>query len=141
MPSTTSRFDNFGFPPQNGLRTAVIAKRLTAGHIYDAVKNLRVYYTGAPGIKVLFSVNGMIQGSVLPRFEKYIMNLKGMLDEGHSFRRVDVYGESERILLQKDLTGDKVDLDLELPPGSRYYFLKVVRDDGHYAVTALVWTE
>ena len=39
---------------QNGLRTAVIAKRLTAGHIYDAVKNLRVYYAGAPGIRVLF---------------------------------------------------------------------------------------
>ena len=69
------------------------------------------------------------------------MNLKGTLDEGHCFKRVDVYGESEKILLRKDLSGNVTDLDMELPKGSRYYFLKVVRDDGHYAVTAPVWTE
>jgi hypothetical protein len=133
-----NHLENWG--TQNDMRTAVIAKNLTAGHIYDAMKKRRVYFSGAPGIRVLFSVNGNIQGSIIKGGEPLVMRLRGKLDEGE-FERVDVYGEHETVLLSKPLSGNLVDINATLPEGSRYYFLKVVRKDGKFAVTAPVWVE
>ncbi len=126
---------------QNGIRTGVIVKRLTAGHIYDAMRNLRTYFTGAPGIRVIYTLNGKMQGQILKKGSPLVMKLKGSLDGDHNFVRVDVYGEHGKIVATKGLSGNRVDLTMPLEEGERYYFLKVVREDNRYAITAPVWVE
>ena len=124
---------------ENGIRTGVIAKHLTPGHIYDAMKNLRVYFTGAPGIRVIYRLNGAIQGSFTDSRQGLRLSLDGSVEEGHRFTRVDVYGEHGRIVHRENLEGRELHYEAELPTGERYYFVKLVREDNRYAVTAPVW--
>lgn len=126
---------------ENGIRTGVITTSLTAGNIYDAMKNLRVYFSGAPGIRVLFSINNHIQGSILHNCSNLIMNLKGTLDGDEKFSRLDVYGSSGKMILQKDLSGNAIEENIHLPTGNKYIFLKVVREDNKYVITAPIWVE
>ena len=124
---------------ENGIRTGVIAKRLTAGHIYDAMKNLRVYFTGAPGIRVIYRLNGMMQGSVTDSRNGLHLSVSASVNEQHRFTRIDVYGEHGRIVYQDTLDSDSLNYEAELPCGERYYFVKLVREDNRYAITAPVW--
>lgn len=124
---------------QNGIRTGVIAKHLTAGHIYDAMKNRRVYFTGAPGIRVIYRLNDVIQGSFTDDRNGLHMTVSASVTEEHRFVRIDVYGEHGRIVYQDKLNGNRIGYRAQLPAGERYYFVKLVRDDNRYAVTAPVW--
>ena len=124
---------------ENGIRTGVIANHLTAGHIYDAMKHLRVYFTGAPGIRVIYRLNGFIQGSFTDSRKGLHLTVNASDDEGLRFSRIDVYGEHGRIVYQDTLNSSTVNYEAELPAGERYYFVKLVREDNRYAVTAPVW--
>lgn len=124
---------------ENGIRTGVIATHLTPGHIYDAMKNLRVYFTGAPGIRVIYRLNGKIQGSVIDSGSGLHMTVNASVETPHHFTRIDVYGEHGRIVWQDQLNSDSLDYKADLPEGERYYFVKLVREDNKYAVTAPVW--
>ena len=126
---------------ENGIRTGVIAKHLTAGHIYDAMKKLRVYFTGAPGIRVIYRLNGAIQGSFTDNREGLKMTVDASVEKGHRFTRIDVYGEHGKIVHRENLEGRELHYEAELPAGERYYFVKLVREDNRYAVTAPVWIE
>ncbi len=124
---------------ENGIRTGVIATHLTAGHIFDAMKHRRVYFTGAPEIRVIYRLNGAIQGSVINKADSLKMSIEASVDEPHHFTRIDVYGENGRIIFQDALNTSNLDYSALLPKGERYYFVKLVREDNKYAVTAPVW--
>lgn len=124
---------------ENGIRTGVIAKKLTAGHIYDAMKHGRVYFTGAPGIRVIYRLNGALQGSYTHDRDGLQLSVAASDDDGHNFTRIDVYGEHGRIAFQDTLSHCIIDYHTQLPKGERYYFVKLVRDDNKYAITAPIW--
>ena len=126
---------------QNDMRIAVIAKRLTAGHIFDAMKHRRVYFTGAPGLKVLYYLNGAVQGSRIPAQKDLSLSVKACASESHSFTRLEVYGEHGRLLHEASLNSPVLNYSAPLPPTERYYFIKLIQDDSRFAVTAPVWVE
>lgn len=130
---------DYDWGTRNDIRTAVIAKHLSAGHIYDAMRDRRVYYSGTPGIRVIYRLNGVMQGSFANGKNGLRLSVSASVDNPHVFTEILVYGEHEKIVFRDTPRSRILEYTADLPAGQRYYFVKLVRDDGKYAVTAPVW--
>lgn len=128
---------------ENTLRTGVLVDRLTEEHFYDAVRRQRVYFTSALFLQVWFRINGSIMGTRIAATDQLVFDLHASYrrETGHRIVRAEIIGEQGRVLHHTDCTERELRLQLELPPGERYYFVKVYQDDGEFAATAPIWVE
>lgn len=124
---------------QNGIRTGIIARRLTVADIFDAMKNRRTYFTGTPGFRVMFYLNGEIQGSIIDDADNLVVKVSASCDDLHKIATVEVYGEHGRVLDTIECDDYIIDLSYRIKEKQRYYFLKLIRDDEQIAVTAPIW--
>ena len=129
--------ENWG--TQNGIRTGAIMRRLTAADIYDAMKNLRTYFTGTPGFRVMYSIDGKIQGSIIDWTDDLTINVKASCDDECRIGRIDVYGEGGVVIDTAFCNDSVIDKDIRIKQKQKYYFLKLTREDRQIAVTAPIW--
>ena len=129
--------ENWG--TQNGIRTGAIIRRLTAADIYDAMKNLRTYFTGAPGFRVMYSMNGNIQGSIIEWQDDLVINVKASCDDACKITEVQVYGEYGKVIDAVICDDYLIEKNIKVWNRQKYYFLKLIREDGQIAVTAPIW--
>ena len=129
--------ENWG--TQNGIRTGVIVRRLTAADIYDAMKNLRTYFTGAPGFRVMYSMSGNIQGSMIEWQDDLVINVKASCDDACKITEVQVYGEGGKVIDTVSCDDYLIEKNIKVWNRQKYYFLKLIREDGQIAVTAPIW--
>lgn len=128
---------------ENTLRTGVLVDKLTEEHFFDAVRRQRVYFTSALFLQVWFRINGAIMGSRIPATDKLVLDVEASYrrETGHRIVRAEIIGEQGKVLHEVECTEPSLKLRLELPPGQRYYFVKVYQDDGEFAATAPVWVD
>lgn len=124
---------------QNGIRTGIIARRLTAADIFDAMKNRRTYFTGVPGFRVMYYMNGAIQGSEIEDSDDFEMEVEASCDDECRIVSIEIYGEQGHIVDTIEVDGSWISVTHTVKKKQRYYFLKLIREDMQIAVTAPIW--
>lgn len=122
-------------------RTVVLAKDLTEESLYAAMKDRRVYATQDSDLAIFYELNGTVMGSILPKSEEAEITvfLSDPTDEAIGSVEV-VADDGEAIARQWVETPTKM-LELSVPGGCSYYYLRITQPDGDVAVTAPVWMD
>ena len=122
----------------NGV-TAVFAKELTGEAIFQAYRARRVYGTTNARIRLLFTANGELMGSVLPNAgrKEFHIDVAGE----NALKRVELFGPSGVVACftptGKTFTADPVVACDE--PG--WYYVRATQHDNHIAWSSPVWFE
>lgn len=122
-------------------RTVVLAKDLTEESLYAAMKDRRVYATQDSDLAIFYELNGTVMGSIIPKSKSAAVTvfLSDPTDEAIGSVEV-VADDGEAIARQWVETPTKM-LELSVPGGYSYYYLRVTQPDGDVAVTAPVWMD
>jgi hypothetical protein len=124
------------------VRTAFLAESLTREHIFDAIRQHRVYSTTDLNMKVIFRVNGQIMGSILHNPSQLNFDITVVdPDSTDKITKVEILTEGGAVVYSHDSDDSTVHITPSLPTaGKKYYFLRVTQADGEMAITAPVWT-
>lgn len=122
-------------------RTVVLAKSLTEEALYDAMKNRRVYATQDSDLTVYYALNGVVMGSIIPKSESAAVTvfLNDPTDE--AIGSVEVVADGGKAIARQWVETPTQMLELSVPSGYSYYYLRVTQLDGDVAVTAPVWMD
>ena len=122
-------------------RTVVLAKSLTEEALYAAMKDRRVYATQDSDLAIYYELNGTVMGSILPKSEEAEITVFLSDPTDEAIGSVEVVADGgEGIVRQWVETPTKM-LELSVPSGYSYYYLRVTQPDGDVAVTAPVWMD
>lgn len=152
MPTATTDTHVADWIVGSEIRTVLLAPSLTREDLYDAMKCGRGYGTLDSDLRISFTVNGAVMGSVLPSggstFEVSvsIKDPSGLATDAITL--VEVISDGGEVVASMDGDGDTT-FDWEVTLGavdSSYYFLRVYTESGDgglpgiTAWTAPVWT-
>jgi len=126
----------------NTTRTVVYTNDFTTEGIYQAMRDMRVYATEDANLDIVYTLNGEMLGTILNTvpaeavFKVEAKNIAGsnkvssiaIITNGGVEAYKQTFGTAEAAM---DYIMDA--------PGSGYYYIKVVQEDGRIAVTAPVW--
>ena len=122
-------------------RTVVLAKDLTEEALYAAMKDRRVYATQDSDLAIYYELNGTVMGSIIPKSESAAVTVFLSDPTDEAIGSVEVVADGgEAIVRQWVETSTKM-LELSVPGGCSYYYLRVTQPDGDVAVTAPVWVD
>ncbi len=127
-----------GHPGYNGL-TAIYAEKLTPDAIFDALRKRRVYGTTNARIRLLFTMNDQIMGSILNRTDpKHIsISVKGE----NTIKTVDIIKNGQ---IFKRFTPGTIDYNIELSvkdEGKSNWYVRITQIDNHIAYSSPIWFE
>lgn len=122
-------------------RTVVLAKSLTEEALYDAMKNRRVYATQDSDLAIYYELNGTVMGSIIPKSESAAVTvfLNDPTDE--AIGNVEVVADGGEAIVRQWVETPTKMMELTVPGGYSYYYLRVTQLDGDVAVTAPVWMD
>ena len=122
----------------NGV-TAVFAKELTREAIFDAYRARRVYGTTNARLRLLFTANGELMGSVLPNVAKKEFHIDVVGES--ALKRVELFGPDGVVACfaptGRTFTADPV-VDRDEPG---WYYVRATQHDNHIAWSSPVWWE
>jgi hypothetical protein len=127
-----------GHPGVNGL-TAVYAKELTRDAVLEAIRKRRVYGTTNARIKLLFTINNELMGSVMTDCSS--KKIKISLTGEQPFKAVDLIKDGE---IYKRFKPNSISFDTELEvkeTGPSSWYVRVVQVDNHLAYSSPIWFE
>ena len=122
-------------------RTAILSKTLTEESLYDAMKDRRVYATQDSDLTVYYELNGAVMGSIIPKSEEAEITvfLSDLTDT--AIGNVEVVADGGAVLAKQWVETPTKMLELSVPGGYNYYYLRITQPDGDVAVTAPVWMD
>lgn len=122
-------------------RTVVLAKSLTEEALYAAMKDRRVYATQDSDLAIYYELNGTVMGSIIPKSESAAVTvfLNDPTDE--AIGSVEVVADGGKAIARQWVETPTQMLELSVPSGYSYYYLRVTQPDGDVAVTAPVWMD
>lgn len=124
-------------------RTAVLAGSLSREHIFDAIRNYRVYSTTDINMKLIYKINGSIMGSSLSNPSTLNFSISAVdPDAGDNISRIEIYTEDKQLVGTSYFSSNNVSWNTFSVSGNtnKYYFLKVIQADGQFAISAPIWT-
>lgn len=125
-----------GNPGYNGL-AAVYAEELSRAAIFEAIRDRRVYGTTNARIKLLFTINGCLMGSILKNDPKKILIVE---TQGEStIKSVDVMRNGR---LYRRLRPNQSSFGQEMHvvnDGPSNWYVRVVQTDNHVAYSSPIW--
>ena len=122
-------------------RTVILAETLTEEALYDAMKDRRVYATQDSDLTVYYTLNGAVMGSILPKSEEAEITVFLSDPTDEAIGNVEVVTDKGEVLAQQWVETPTKMLELSVPGGYSYYYLRVTQPDGDVAVTAPVWMD
>ncbi|MGE5549738.1 MAG: DUF3604 domain-containing protein [Bacteroidota bacterium] len=127
-----------GNPGFNGL-TAVYARELTREAILDALRHRRVYGTTNARIRLLFTINGRLMGSILPNTA--LKTIRIAVRGERPLKAVDLIRNGELYQRFKPKTLEfATDLNIsDAEPA--YWYTRATQIDNHIAYASPIWCE
>ncbi len=125
------------------LRTAVLATSLTRDNIYDAILNNRTYATEDRNLRISYTLNGNVLGSIIPATST--MNIVVHAEDpdtssGDTIIRIEIISDGGTVVASQDYSAYSVDFQTTLTSTtSKYYYVKVTKAQNKFAWTAPVW--
>lgn len=138
---TNSEATHNGQFAASSVRTVVLAKELTPESLQDAMLNHRVYATEDADLKILYTMNGQIMGSVMPEGEELTVDVSLSDPTDGAIGTVEVISHGGKSIKTLMVSEGKAALSFSVNPGSSYYYLRVTQPDGETAVTAPIWVD
>ena len=140
--SPTNNQDNHlgNWGDSNTARTVVLADSLTRDSIYDAMRNMRTYATEDNDLRIKYTLNGEVMGTVMDQ-KPGAVDIKVDLEDpdNEALGKVSVISDGGRVVASKTLATSKDTVEFNLPPDYAYYYIRVDEADKDIAVTAPVW--
>ena len=122
-------------------RTVVLAKSLTEEALYAAMKDRRVYATQDSDLTVYYTLNGAVMGSILPKSEEAEITVFLSDPTDEAIGNVEVVADGGEVIDSAYVGTPAKVLELSVPGGYSYYYLRVTQPDGDVAITAPVWMD
>lgn len=127
-----------GNPGRNGL-TAVFAEELTKDSILEAIRKRHCYGTTNARIKLLFTINDHLMGSILPNVEEKELYLN--IEGENTLKAVDIIKNGELYRrFRPDGKGLEKSIKIKDTEPS-YWYIRVVQIDNHMAYSSPIWFE
>lgn len=126
----------------NTARTVLLADSLTRDEIYDAMENRRAYATEDNDLRINYTLNGNVMGTILtqkPDMVDIIIDLED--PDNEALGTVSVISDGGKVVASETLTTSKDEIEFLLPPDQSYYYVRVDEADKDIAVTAPVWID
>jgi len=127
----------------NTARSVVLADKNTEEHIYDAMRNNRMYATEDNNLSIYYTLDGYIMGTILEKDQ--VSEAVNIVVELNDADATDALGKVEVIVngglsvASKNVTTNAETVTFEVPTNYSYYYIKVTEADGDIAVTSPVW--
>ena len=140
---TNNQDNHLGFwGDANTGRSVVLADSLTEAGIYDALRNYRVYATEDNDLRICYTLNGYVMGSMLEEGDvgetvTIQLQLSDATDSAIGHIEVIVNGGETAAVRDMDTSCGTV--TLTVPAQYSYYYIRITQPDGDRAVTAPVW--
>lgn len=122
-------------------RTVVLAKSLTEESLYAAMKDRRVYATQDSDLTIYYELNGTVMGSIIPKSESAAVTVFLSDPTDEAIGSVEVVADGGEAIVRQWVETPTKMLELSVPGGCSYYYLRVTQPDGDVAVTAPVWMD
>lgn len=122
-------------------RTVILAETLTEEALYAAMKDRRVYATQDSDLTVYYTLNGAVMGSILPKSEEAEITVFLSDPTDEAIGNVEVVADGGEVIDSAYVGTPSQVLELSVPGGYSYYYLRVTQPDGDVAVTAPVWMD
>ena len=122
-------------------RTVILAETLTEEALYAAMKDRRVYATQDSDLTVYYTLNGAVMGSILPKSEEAEITVFLSDPTDEAIGNVEVVADGGEVIDSAYVGTPAKMLELSVPGGYSYYYLRVTQPDGDVAVTAPVWMD
>ena len=122
-------------------RTVILAETLTEEALYAAMKDRRVYATQDSDLTVYYTLNGAVMGSIFPKSEEAEITVFLSDPTDEAIGNVEVVTDKGEVLAQQWVETPTKMLELSVPGGHGYYYLRITQPDGDVAVTAPVWMD
>lgn len=122
-------------------RTVVLAKSLTEEALYAAMKDRRVYATQDSDLAIYYELNGTVMGSIIPKSEEAEITVFLSDPTDEAIGSVEVVADGGEAIARQWVETPTKMLELSVPSGCSYYYLRVTQLDGDVAVTAPVWMD
>ncbi|MGL5379508.1 5'-nucleotidase C-terminal domain-containing protein [Clostridium sp.] len=125
----------------NTTRTAILADSLTRENVYDALTNRRTYATEDENLKIKYTLNGEVMGTILEEKPSEV-NIKVDIEDpdNEGIGKVSVISNGGKVVASKVVTSSKETVEFNLPADYSYYYIRIDQADKDIAVTAPVWT-
>ncbi|MGG1518123.1 CehA/McbA family metallohydrolase [Paenibacillus oryzisoli] len=124
-------------------RTAVLTESLSKAQILDAIRQHRVYSTTDINMKVIYQINNSIMGSTLSSPSTLNFSVRASdPDSGDTISRIEVYTEGGQLAGSANFSSTNINwTNFSITNNTKkYYFLKIIQNDGQAAITAPIWT-
>lgn len=128
-------------------RTGVLATSLTRESILQAMRARRVYCTWDSNLRLAFSANGQIMGSVLQKPSALSFSISATdpdtSSSGDCITRIEIVGDNGVLVDSQTFSAHSVTWDVACPAVYNYYFARVWtadKGDGPTAYSAPIWT-
>ena len=138
---TISHNDHEGnFGSLNTARTAILAREKTEEALYEAMAQRRVYATEDPDLRLYYTLDGHLMGDILPQKDAHRISLLLFDPTDTGTATVEVLCDGGKSICSVPMP-ESGSLELTVPGGKHYYFLRITQSDGQTAITAPVWTD
>lgn len=124
----------------NTCRTVVLTDSLTRENIYDAMRNMRTYATEDNDLRIKYTLNGEVMGTVFDQKPAGV-DIKVDLEDpdNEALGKVSIISNGGKVVASKTLSTNKDTVEFTLSPDDSYYYVRVDEADKDIAVTAPVW--
>lgn len=137
---TNNQNNHYGsWGDESEVRTVILAKSLSPDSVYGAMASRRVYATEDRDLKILYSVDGSIMGSVLAA-PAQTAQVTVWDETDPVIGRVELIGDGETLISEENVASG-TSLTLPISGDCSYYYLRINQPDGDMAVTAPVWVD
>ena len=140
-PTNNQNNHNGQWGDASSARTAILANALTEEALYDAMKDRRVYATQDSDLIIYYELNGAVMGSIIPKSEEAEITVFLRDPTDTAIGSVEVIVDGGAVLTRQRVETPAKMLELSVPGGYTYYYLRVTQPDGDVAVTAPVWMD
>lgn len=124
----------------NTARTVLLAEGLTRDKIYDAMQNRRAYATEDNNLRINYTLNGNVMGTILDQKPDNVDIKVDLADpDNEALGTISVISNGGRVVASEALSTGMDNVEFLLPSDYSYYYIRVDEADKDIAVTAPVW--
>ena len=124
----------------NDIRTVIIASSLTKDNIFDSMRKMRVYSTEDKNLRIDYTINKNIMGSILENQKKLNISITTIDEDSYdNTKEISIISNNGKIVASKSFNSNIATWNLSLKPILGYYYVKVIQNDNDVAVTAPIW--
>jgi len=135
-PVNTQDNHNANWGVANDHRTVILAKELTRPALFEAMANRRVYATEDKNMKVDFTINGEVMGSILDHSPSELnVSVKASTTTAN-IGRIDLVGENGKVIQSKTFLSKTAQWEFTIPVDQKYYYIKI---GPSFTFTAPIW--